>query len=230
MAKILIDKEAMGADSIADVLAITLQQNSMSKGMILRNDQMKLATVSKFTVILLIMLINQHMISQNIPAMLRDSIKALAEQENLINDSRRAELADLASQIVALKVDKESAKVTFVCTHNSRRSQLTEIWLRTANQYHQIKDIDTYSGGTEATAFNHRMVAALRRFGFSLQVAKQSVNTIYLDTHAQKKMFSKKYDAPSNPKQDSIAVMVCAQAEREYPFVPGVRARVFLPS
>lgn len=200
----------------------------MSEGMITMNDQQKLANATKIISILLLMLINQQMISQNIP-MLRDSIKILSEQEHLITDLRRAELSDLASQITALKADKGSAKVTFVCTHNSRRSQLAEIWLRTANRYLQIKDIDIYSGGTEATAFNHRMVAALQRFGFSLQIAKQGNNPIYLDTEVEKKMFSKKYDAPYNPNQDFIAVMVCAQADRDCPFVQGAWARVSLP-
>ncbi|NND06538.1 MAG: protein-tyrosine-phosphatase [Saprospiraceae bacterium] len=173
------------------------------------------------------------MISQNLPSILRDSIKVLTEQEHLITDSRRAELADLASQMVALKTDKGSAKVTFVCTHNSRRSQLAELWLRTAASYYSINDLLAYSGGTASTAFNPRMVAALERFGFVLDKKEDVQNPTYVEvsgsSHVQQKMFSKKYDAPYNPNQDFIAVMVCAQADRDCPFVPGAWARVSLP-
>ena len=55
------------------------------------------------------------------------------------------------------------ARLTFVCTHNSRRSLLCQTFGSAAAAYFGIHGVETFSGGTEATAFNSRAVAALRR-------------------------------------------------------------------
>lgn len=167
--------------------------------------------------------------TQNLSQSLGDSILELAGQADLISGKRKKELDQLASQISTLREETGSAAVTFVCTHNSRRSQLSELWLRTASKFYLLEGIAAFSGGTASTAFNHRMVAALKRFGFQLHIEEDGENPLYIDGQSQQKMFSKKYDDPFNPQQDYIAVMVCDQADRDCPFVPGAWARVSLP-
>ena len=162
------------------------------------------------------------------------NIESLEQEYDLISAERKEELQLLAVEINDLMTVKDSAKVTFVCTHNSRRSQLSEIWLRTAADYFNITGIESYSGGTESTAFNHRMVAAVERFGFLVEVVEESDNPEYrirvgTDDKNDLKMFSKKYDHEYNPSKDFIAVMVCGQADKDCPFVPGATQRMALP-
>ena len=53
-----------------------------------------------------------------------------------------------------------------ICTHNSRRSHLGQLWLAIGADFFELPQLETFSGGTEATAFNPRAVAALHRVGF----------------------------------------------------------------
>ena len=160
-------------------------------------------------------------------------IKELESEVSLISEGRIIDLSFFAEEINRLIKETGESNVTFVCTHNSRRSQLSEIWLRILAEYYGVKNLKTFSGGTESTAFNHRMVAALRRAGFDLVTKDESVkNPIYTlrdDTGDSPAMFSKKYDDPYNPRKDFIAVMVCSEADTACPFVPGAFSRIALP-
>lgn len=159
-------------------------------------------------------------------------ITELSKSSGDIATERKKELNFLAKEIKALLQEKGRAPITFVCTHNSRRSQLAQIWMNVGAAYYNIKGIESYSGGTEATAFNIRMVKAVKAFGFNLQVQVQKDNPEYLFQYPganDLKLFSKKYDDAFNPKQDFIAVMVCSQADKACPFVPGAYSRVSIP-
>ena len=165
---------------------------------------------------------------------LHHQIKTLETEQDLILGTRKVELGHLAKIIQDQLNRQGSASVTFVCTHNSRRSQLAELWFSAAAWHYQLSGIESYSGGTSATAFNPRMVEALVRFGFNLMKTTDSDNPRYLTNLSEspgqeKVMFSKKYDDPFNPQKDFIAVMVCSQADHDCPFVPGAFARVSLP-
>lgn len=158
-------------------------------------------------------------------------IETVINQEALILPARKAELEALARTIQRQLQEMDFSKVIYVCTHNSRRSQLAQVWLAVAANYYKLQKIESFSGGTETTAFNHRMVAALRRYGFDLQALEDTDNPRYLlpDFGKENLLFSKKYDDSYNPQQDFIAVMVCGQADEDCPFVPGAYARVALP-
>lgn len=127
---------------------------------------------------------------------------------------------------------KGLANVIVICTHNSRRSQLAQVWLNELAATYQIA-VQAWSGGTEATAFNHRMVEALRRKGFDLQNTENGENPKYHIGHgkegAQHLYFSKEYGQRPNPEADFIAVLVCASAEQRCPIVRGASSRHYLP-
>ncbi len=172
--------------------------------------------------------------AQTINPHLKQNIKELIREDEEIFPGRKQELQALAQEIHNLIMDKNKAEVTFVCTHNSRRSQLAELWLRAACKYYDVENVQAFSGGTEATAFNERMVDAAVRFGFTILKEKSAQNPRYIarlsDSDPDEAiMFSKKYDDPFNPEKDFIAVMVCSQADRDCPFVPGAFSRVSLP-
>ena len=160
-------------------------------------------------------------------------IQSLTTEFDQITEDRKAELQTLGGMITSQIEDHGTAKATFVCTHNSRRSQLSEIWLRLAAAHYGISNIESYSGGTESTAFNHRMVAAVQGAGIELTTVKEDeINPSYklaADGSTESKhglMFSKKYDHDYNPSEHFISVMVCDHADQNCPFVSGASHRM----
>jgi len=150
-----------------------------------------------------------------------------------IPDERKETLQELAAFIREKQYNNEEAKLIFICTHNSRRSHMGQIWASVAAHYYQIPDVHTFSGGTEATAFNPRAVAALQRTGLAIEKLTEGDNPRYqvqLDGEGLvEEAFSKKYDDPANPQKDFAAIMTCSQADEACPFVPGAALRLSLP-
>ena len=156
----------------------------------------------------------------------------LAEMDD-IPAERKAVLERLAGPVRVRTATGEIAKLTFICTHNSRRSQMAQIWAQGAAQYFGVPRVETFSGGTEATAFNPRAVAALERAGFRIDTPEEEENPVYRVRYTDDKdameCFSKAYDQPPNPKQDFVAVMTCSQADRDCPLVLGAIERIAIP-
>ena len=164
---------------------------------------------------------------------LSTKIEDLLSQENQISEKRKKELKEMALKISTQQKEMGFSKLTFVCTHNSRRSQLSQIWFWKALKHFELEDISSYSSGTETTAFNHRMVSALERFGFNILKLDESENPKYLirsgkANEREMVLFSKKITNSFNPQKDFIAIMVCDQADAACPFVPNVYSRVAL--
>ncbi len=147
----------------------------------------------------------------------------------------RKEILSKLSDYIKTKSDKgEEINLTFICTHNSRRSHMSQIWAQTAAEYYGVKNVFTYSGGTEATAFNPRAVKALKKAGFSIEKTGEAKNPVYLvsyDDHHKEplKCFSKKYSDEFNPQENFIAVMTCTDADEACPVVFGAEARFSIP-
>ncbi|MEE4108777.1 MAG: hypothetical protein V2I24_05490 [Halieaceae bacterium] len=123
--------------------------------------------------------------------------------------------------------------LTFICTHNSRRSHMSQLWAATAADYYGIPNVATFSGGTEATAFNPRAVAALERAGFRIEKGSQADNPVYTVRNGANTSpmtaFSKKYTDSSNPQENFCAVMTCSEADKNCPTVEGASFRVAIP-
>jgi hypothetical protein len=124
----------------------------------------------------------------------------------------------------------ETAQVTFICTHNSRRSHLAQIWAQTAAAFYGVDHFKAYSGGTEVKAMNSRTVDALRRVGFTLTDSTGGENPVYLvkysPTQPEIRAFSKLYNADGNPKDNYAALMTCSQADKNCPVVEGATLRI----
>ena len=148
--------------------------------------------------------------------------------------SGRLEALDRLAEFIAGRAAAgQSAKITFICTHNSRRSQLAQIWAQTAAHVYGVPGVETYSGGTEATEFNPRAVAALGRAGFRIEARTVDQNPVYAvqyGTEAEPmECFSKVYDQPPNPREGFAAVMTCSAADAACPVVLGAAERISLP-
>lgn len=159
----------------------------------------------------------------------------LEKEFALIPSERKRQLYRLSEYFTRKFQDKATPKAIVICTHNSRRSHLGQIWLAVGAAYYGLPKIATFSGGTEATAFNHRAVAALQRIGFEID-SKEKVtptNPIYevnwlKEAHSYK-AFSTKYDDSPNPTQDFAAIMVCTSADVGCPIIAGADFRIALP-
>ena len=160
---------------------------------------------------------------------LKNYIEQLKQEKALIPEGRKALLTQLASYIRAKQAEHQTVALNFICTHNSRRSHLSQIWAATAANYYGLDKISTYSGGTEATAFNPRAVAAMERVGFQIENPGGD-NPHYLVSFATDvtplECFSKAFDDPFNPEKGFAAIMTCSDADENCPFIPGVELRL----
>ena len=141
-----------------------------------------------------------------------------------IPQDRQRELQELGTYVAESLRTAGRCQLTFICTHNSRRSHLSQIWARVAADACGLSNVETFSGGTEATAMNARVVDSLRRTGF--QIAADNANADnplydvrYGDDSAPLRCFSKVYDQPPNPTSQFAAVMTCSSADQACPIV-----------
>lgn len=147
-----------------------------------------------------------------------------------ISEERKKVLQPLIDFIQEKVKNQESVNINFICTHNSRRSHLAQIWAQTASDYFKISNIYCYSGGTEATALFPKVADTLINSGFNIWKLNESENPIYSIKYSQNALpiigFSKKYDDAFNPDTDFVAVMTCSQADRGCPFIAGAERRI----
>ncbi|MBL7872868.1 MAG: protein-tyrosine-phosphatase [Cyclobacteriaceae bacterium] len=154
-------------------------------------------------------------------------------QFSTLAESRKPILKQLAEFIQEKQKLNESIDLNFICTHNSRRSHIAQVWAQTAAAYYRIEKVRCFSGGTEATAFNPRAVKAMTEVGFIITKLDNSENPRYDIRFSETEMpliaFSKKYDDASNPTQGFAAIMTCSHADENCPLVVGAAARISLP-
>ncbi len=148
--------------------------------------------------------------------------------------ARIAILQDLIDYISGHLTQGAPCRVTAICTHNSRRSHFTQVWIAMAADHYGVRGIATFSGGTEATAFNPRAVRALERAGLLISSPSSGEKNPFYQLRWREDMqpylaFSKVYDAPPNPSRDFAAVLVCSAAAADCPIVAGADTRIALP-
>jgi hypothetical protein len=166
----------------------------------------------------------------NVLETLRPSVKRAVSEFNQINPERRNELKEAAAFISEQKAKGNSAELTFICTHNSRRSHMSQLWAQTAAAYYGLPEVKTYSGGTEVAACNYRTVNALRRAGFSIVQSTTGTNPVYLAQFSESappvKLYSKLFEAKENPQRGFAAIFTCDKAAASCPFVPHAERRL----
>jgi protein-tyrosine-phosphatase len=160
-------------------------------------------------------------------------VDSISQHLEGIDSSRKQELNILADYIQESLQKDTTVQLTYICTHNSRRSHMAQLWAAVAAHYYGVKGVKTYSGGTETTAFNQRSVACLQRQGFEITPLNEDKNTLYAVVFSPKvpavKSFSKVYNDSNNPQNGFIAVMTCSHADEACPVVNGATKRVAIP-
>ncbi|CAM4279013.1 protein-tyrosine-phosphatase [Cytophagaceae bacterium 50C-KIRBA] len=149
-------------------------------------------------------------------------------RERPISAERKEQIAVLVAYMKDCLQQGKPLRLNFICTHNSRRSQFSQIWAQTAADFFGIP-LQAYSGGVEETACNERAVASMQRFGFQV-IKRGHANPVYVIFHTEDAQpmiaFSKIYDNPINPHQQFAAVMTCAHADENCPYISGASVRI----
>jgi protein-tyrosine-phosphatase len=165
-------------------------------------------------------------------ALFHDLVTTVAEcraHVGSLPESRRRGLERLGAFVRG----HDPARLVFICTHNSRRSHMAQLWACVAAAITERDHVQSYSGGTEATAFAPPAVEAMRRAGFEIASEDHASNPRYrvrIGPDAEPlEVFSKRFDQPPNPREDFAAVMVCSDADANCPVVPGAIERIALP-
>lgn len=146
-------------------------------------------------------------------------------------DTDRKEVMEPLISFIQQKVDDiKEVNLNFICTHNSRRSHLAQIWAQTAASFFTIPEVHCYSGGTETTALFPKIAEVLTEQGFSIFSIADTTNPVYAVKYDDNCLpiigFSKKYDNPFNPVSAFAAIMTCSQADDGCPFIPGAEKRI----
>jgi arsenate reductase len=156
-------------------------------------------------------------------------VQGLLPQLEALPEERKRELKRLALFVTEKVAAKESAKLLFICTHNSRRSHMGQLWSAAAAAFYGIPNVETFSGGTEVTAFNPRAVAAMQRAGFLITTGEGANfhhHVRFAESAPPVEAFSKKFADVPNPRSNFAAVMTCGQADQSCPIVAGASLRV----
>ncbi|MCW4468289.1 protein-tyrosine-phosphatase [Flavobacterium sp. MFBS3-15] len=145
-------------------------------------------------------------------------------------EDRKAVLEPLISYIRQKANSNLPVNLNFICTHNSRRSHLSQVWAQAAAAYFGIANVACYSGGTEETALYPKVAETMAAQGFSVLSLSGGDNPVYAIKYDGNSVpvigFSKKYDSPFNPDSAFAAIMTCSQADGGCPFIAGAEKRI----
>jgi arsenate reductase len=152
---------------------------------------------------------------------------------NSIRADRKKVLQPLIDFVQEKTNQERDIRLSFICTHNSRRSHLSQIWSQTAAFHFGIKNIFCYSAGTEVTALFPMIAKTLESTGFNIKTIARGDNPIYSVNYAENQhpviCFSKIYTNDFNPKKEFAAILNCSQADGDCPFIAGAEKRISIP-
>jgi arsenate reductase len=146
-----------------------------------------------------------------------------------VSENRKEVLYPLMDYIQNKVNSNDEIRLNFICTHNSRRSHLSQIWAQTMAFHFGIQNVFCYSGGTEATAMFPKVAETLSNQGFEIQQLSKNENPVYAIKFSENEQpiigFSKTYFDDFNPKNTFGAIMTCNNADEGCPMVFGAEAR-----
>jgi arsenate reductase (thioredoxin) len=161
--------------------------------------------------------------------------KTIQDVVNLLNidviSNERKEVLQPLIDFIQNKINNSATiNLNFICTHNSRRSHLSQVWAQTLASYFNIYNVFCYSGGTEATALFPSAAEALETSGFKISKLSEETNPVYAIKFSEVAHpvigFSKTFDNSFNPATEFAAVMTCSSADKGCPFIAGAEKRI----
>ncbi|MGB1231096.1 MAG: low molecular weight phosphatase family protein [Winogradskyella sp.] len=149
---------------------------------------------------------------------------------NSITEKRKIVLLPLIDFIQNKVNTNQPVNLNFICTHNSRRSHLSQVWAQTMASYFKLHHVFCYSGGTEATVMFAVAVETLNNTGFKIEKLSNEKNPVYSIKYNDNCHpiigFSKTYDSEFNPATHFAAILTCSSADRGCPFIAGAEQRI----
>lgn len=145
-----------------------------------------------------------------------------------ISDDRKRFIDPLIGYVQSKLKSGQQIRLNFICTHNSRRSQLAQVWAHVAAYLYNLP-ISSFSGGIEVTSVHENASKSLERFGFMLEEKGENNPEVFVHFAPDEQpltTFSKLFDDETNPKNGFAAVMTCSDADQNCPFIPGAEARI----
>lgn len=153
----------------------------------------------------------------------------LLKPESILEE-RKAILQPLSDFIQSKASSNQDIRLNFICTHNSRRSHLSQVWAQTLAYYFKIKNVTCYSGGTEATALFPMAAKTLQLAGFEINTLSTGDNPVYSIKYSANEHpiigYSKTFDDDFNPSTGFAAIMTCDSANEACPMVMGAVKRI----
>lgn len=147
-----------------------------------------------------------------------------------ISEDRKIVLQPLVDFIQGKVVNDQEIRLNLICTHNSRRSHLSQVWAQTAAAHYGIKNVFCYSGGTEATAMFPMAAKTLEKQGFQIKTIAEGNNPVYAIKYSENAHpvigFSKTFDDDFNPQSEFAAILTCSSADQGCPFIAGAEKRI----
>jgi len=151
-------------------------------------------------------------------------------QHQSISEERKITLQPLIDFVQQKTDEGKDINLNFICTHNSRRSHLSQIWAQAGASYFNIPNVHCYSGGTEETALFPKVAETLVNQGFNIFKIADGNNPVYAIKYNDASLpvigFSKRYDSAFNPASGFAAIMTCSQADGGCPFIAGAEKRI----
>lgn len=156
--------------------------------------------------------------------------KTVGIVSKIIVSSDRKEILQPLIDYIQIKVaNQQEIRLNFICTHNSRRSHLSQVWAQAMAFHFGIQNVYCYSGGTEATAMFPKVGETLTHQGFQIQKLSNEKNPVYAIKFDENQealfCFSKTFDDTFNPKSGFAAIMTCSSADEGCPFIAGAEKR-----
>ena len=177
-----------------------------------------------------ILVVHQIQVAVKKNIMFKDLSKTIVKIAHVTVSIERKEILQPLIYYIQSKVNaNEEIRLNFICTHNSRRSHLSQIWAQTMAFHFDIQNVFCYSGGTEATAMFPKVAETLISHGFEIHKLSNEQNPVYAVKFDENQhpiiCFSKTYFDDFNPKSKFGAIMTCNNADEGCPMVFGAEAR-----
>ena len=164
---------------------------------------------------------------------LKEYTKTILKNIDLgLEKNRKDKLVKLAQVIKRNHEQQNIVKIIFICTHNSRRSQFSQVWAYVSSLYFKLDFIEFCSGGIEVDSVNLNVINSLINSGLKIEKTHNN-KVIYLLKSFKKdkgiNLYSKVYDSKLNPSKHFIAIMTCSDADQMCPVIKGADKKISLP-
>lgn len=157
---------------------------------------------------------------------LQEEIDLLSEMD--ISEERLDRLAELENHLLEQLQTEDAVTLSFICTHNSRRSMLSQVWSEVLANYFELP-IKSVSGGTEATGAYKTVGSAFIAQGMQVAFPEEGrMEVSYSDDKEPIELYSKIFADSTEEGETFTAVMTCADVEENCPYVPNAIRQISL--